>query len=107
MPWLQITQLEKVEQFLAGVLNVSVAELHQKFQDNTDIFVVKYFDPFSSLKGALIGSKNPEKPENIKIDFIAFHKPLSAVQTEKILAEVRTFCQTKGIKMIIENKVQV
>ena len=100
MPWLQITQLEKVERFLAGVLNVSVAEVHQKFQNNANIFVLKYFDPFSSLKGALIGSKSPQ---NIKIDLIAFHKPLSAAQIEKILAEVRDFCQKKGIEMSIEN----
>ncbi|MFX1252434.1 MAG: hypothetical protein ACFFCZ_12590 [Promethearchaeota archaeon] len=100
MPWLQITQLEKVDQFLARVLHTSIAEVHQKFQNDTNIFVLKYFDPFSSLKGALIGSRNLQ---NIKIELIAFNKPLSAAQTEKILVDVRDFCEKKRIEVIIEN----
>ncbi|MFX1536241.1 MAG: hypothetical protein ACFFDI_18655 [Promethearchaeota archaeon] len=107
MPWLQITQLENVEHFLAEVLDVSITNIKQQFQKNTNIFVVKYFDPFTSLKGALIGSRNPKNPENVKIDLIAFRKPLSAVQTEKILTEVRDFCQAKGIKLHRKNNSSV
>ncbi|MFX1537969.1 MAG: hypothetical protein ACFFDI_27565 [Promethearchaeota archaeon] len=98
--WLQKAHLDNVEQILADSLGVSTTKIRQKFQAIADAFVVKYFDPFSNLKGILIGFKNQEEAKSANFNLIAFHKPLNSAQIITILKEVEDFFQIHDIRIV-------
>ncbi|MFX1250028.1 MAG: hypothetical protein ACFFCZ_00240 [Promethearchaeota archaeon] len=98
--WLQKTHLDNVEQILAESLGVSTAKIRQKFQTIANAFVIKYFDPFTSLKGILIGFKNQEEAINADFNLIAFHRPLNSTQIITILKEIEDFFQIQDARIV-------
>ncbi|MFX0067094.1 MAG: hypothetical protein ACFFC7_33605 [Candidatus Hermodarchaeota archaeon] len=85
---------------MADSLGVSTAKIRQKFQAIANVFVVKYFDPFTSLKGILIGFRNQEEAINTDFNLIAFHRPLNSTQIITILKEIEDFFQIQDARIV-------